>query len=72
MDKELTVKLTNSEINSLINLVENRVKFFRNELHKQGQLESYINFCKEREEYYVDLYSKLLGCFSEDENETTK
>lgn len=59
--KELTVKLTNSEINSLINLVENRVKFFRNELNKQDQLESYINFCKEREQYYVDLYSKLLS-----------
>ncbi len=61
MDKELSVKLTNSEINTLIILVENRVKFFRNELKKQDQLESYVNFCKEREQYYVDLYSKLLS-----------
>ena len=61
MDKELTVKLTNSEIISLINIVKNKLLFFRNELKKQGQLESYIDFCKEREEYYVDLYSKLLS-----------
>lgn len=61
MDKELTVKLTNSEINSLISLVSNRVKFFRNELKKQGQVESYVNFCTECEKYYVDLYSKLLS-----------
>ena len=61
MNKELTVKLTNSEINSLARLVSNRISFFRNELKKQDQLESYVNFCKEREEYYVDLYSKLLS-----------
>ena len=61
MNKELTVKLTNNEINSLIRLVSNRISFFRNELKKQDQLESYVNFCKEREQYYVDLYSKLLS-----------
>lgn len=61
MNKELTVKLTNSEINSLTRLVSNRISFFRNELKKQDQLESYANFCKEREQYYVDLYSKLLS-----------
>lgn len=61
MCKELTVKLTNNEINSLISLVSNRVSFFRNELKKQGQMESYVNFCTEMENYYVDLYSKLLS-----------
>ena len=69
MDNELTVKLTKCEIKSLITLVSNEVKLFRNELKKQGQLESYINFCKEREEYYVDLYSKLLVAFQKVNNE---
>lgn len=46
MNKELTVKLTNSEINSLTRLVSNRISFFRNELKKQDQLESYVNFVK--------------------------
>ena len=57
----INIKLSKSECATLVGLVHSRVNFFWNELKKQGQLESYIDFCKEREEYYTDLYSKLLS-----------
>ena len=62
MDNEpiINIKLSKSECATLVGLVHSRVNFFKNELKKKGQAESYVDFCKGQLDYYSQLQGKLI------------
>lgn len=56
----ININLSKEEGATLIGLVHDRVRFFKNELKKKGQAESYVEFCKGRLDYYSELEGKLV------------
>ena len=56
----INIKLSKSECATLVGLVNARVKFFKNELKKKEQAESYVDFCKGQLDYYSMLQGKLI------------
>ena len=57
--KEFTVKLTDTEIASIIEMVSERKRFFANQLKKSGTNFVYYDFCLERFSYYDHIIKTL-------------
>ena len=61
MEKEYIAKLTELEIATIVGLLSERVRFFKNELKKPrtNLANNYPDFCNRRIKYYESLISKV-------------
>lgn len=59
----ININLSEVECATLIGLLHTRINFYSNELKKSGQISGYVDFCKNRLEYYQQLNGKLSKSF---------
>ena len=61
----ININLSEVECATLIGLLHTRINFYTNELKKGGQVSGYVDFCKNRLEYYQQLSDKLVAQFNQ-------